>query len=319
MPDPVRKVPPAPSRRNLPHVIPPPDDLDTPASWLQRLAGSVHTMASELHGKALGILKDGDLTATGQAKAIAREAAKTINKFQSRIAEEGRRLDGERKLLKGTITAKTAGDRISEARQAEWRAVLRAMSRDERIDVLRQAAAGEIDAADEIVATVLGASSPMLCGLQSGDPILNLIRDEQVARHAAAEMSQIAELDATTALASQALQWLDGYAVDLLDGDSRLLRDAQAVDKGHRPLSELTVGEKVARMEAGKERGGDLRDALYEPAPGEAAAGSSGTPLHLADVERFARLPLSEKVALGDQHGGDLAAAIRAAAKEGMT
>jgi hypothetical protein len=315
MPD-ARKAPPPPSRRHLPAVLPPSDSDDTPAAWLQRLAGSVHTTATELHGRALGILRDADLTDTGQRKAIAREAAKTINKFAGRITEESRRLDNERKTLNATVGAKVAGDRISEAKQAEWRAVLRGMSREERIATLRAAAAGEMPASDEVIATLLGASSPLLCGFQNDDPAIGMILDEHRHRHASAELTQIADLDFAHNLGAQAAQWLEQYAIELLEGDSNLLRDAQAIERGHRPLSDLSVSEKVARVEAGKDRGQDLRDALHEPAPGEAAAGSGTTPLRLSDVQRFADLSLSEKVALGEQHGGDLQAAIRAAVKE---
>ena len=309
-----RKAPPAPpSRLGLPHVIAPHEGDDTPASWLQRLAGSVHGLAVELHDKALRILRDGDLTAVGQRKAVAKEAARSVNRFAARIAEESRRIDAERKTLNAAVAAKISGDRLSEAKQAEWRAVLRSMSRDERIATLRAAAAGELDAADEVIATLLGASSPLLCGFPAGDPAVDMILDDHRQRHAAAELNQIAELDATEVLAAQAAQWLDQYALELLDGDISLLRDAQAVDRGHRPLSELTVAEKVARIEAGKERGGDLREALYTPAEGEAAAGTAGMPLTDAEVARFAGAPLADKIAAAEAHPADPAAAVRAA------
>jgi hypothetical protein len=274
----------------------------------------VHVTATELHEKALAILRDPDLTGLGQRKAIARSAAVTINKLQARIAEETRRLENERKTLTAAVGVKAGGERVSEARQAEWRQVLRAMTREERIATLRAAAGGQMAAAEEVIATLLGASSPLLCGFPVGDPAIDIILDEHRQRHAATELTQIAELDASRALAEQALSWLDEYALELLEGDSGLLRDAQAVERGHRPLSDLTTAEKVARIEAGKARGGDLRDALYEPAEGEAAAGSSQAPLSKADVERFAQMPIADKVALGEQHAGDLAAAIRAAA-----
>jgi hypothetical protein len=312
----VRKIPSPPSRRNLPAVIPPPDDVDTPASWLQRLAASAHTMATELHGKALNVLRDPDLTGSGQRKAIAREAARTINRLQGRIAEEVRRLAGERKTLTATVGAKVAGDRISEARQAEWRQVLRSMSREERIATLRAAASGEMAAGEEVIATLLGASSPLLCGFPVGDPAIDLLLDEHRQRHAATELTQIAELDASQALAEQALGWLDEYAVELLEGDTSLLRDAQATDKGHRPLSDLTSAEKSQRIADAYDAGVTGPDALFRPADGEAQAGSAGSPLSDADIAKFAALPLSRKAKLAELHGSDLQAAIRGA-KEG--
>lgn len=70
-----------PSRRGLPRILSAPPDDDGPAAWIARLAGGVYATGEELHRKALGISRDGDLTPSGQKKALAKTVAEAVGKF----------------------------------------------------------------------------------------------------------------------------------------------------------------------------------------------------------------------------------------------
>jgi hypothetical protein len=242
------------------------------------------------------------LTESGQRKALSREVAAEVGKFGKRIREEGKALDRHRRQLQTEIEARVSGDaKLSEARCAEWRQVLRAMSREERIATLRAAAAGKGPAAGEIVATVLGASSPLLLGLGVNDPVIGVIFDEHRQRLAGGEVRTLDELDEVQEIARRAEEWLTAYAGDLLGGEAAL-RDAIAVAQGARSLSELSTAEKVRRATEGIAAGLDPRDALYTPAEGEGSS-DAPKPLTPGDVANFAARPLADKVAAGADGG----------------
>jgi hypothetical protein len=107
-------------------------------------------------------------------------------------------------------------------------------------------------------------------------------------------MLELGSLDQVLADAETAAAWLEGYAAELVGGEQNLLA-AGAEARGDRPLETLTAAEMARRVAAGVERGdADLRESLYTPAPDEAAAGGAPT---IAQIARFARQPLSTKVA----------------------
>lgn len=72
-----------------------------------------------MHTKALNISTDTDLTETGQAKKLAREVSGEVGKFSSRLRQEAKRLDRERKELGEAISAKVA-EGASSRKQMRW-------------------------------------------------------------------------------------------------------------------------------------------------------------------------------------------------------
>jgi len=311
MPD-ARTIP-APSGRGRPHVMPPLEGDDSPAAWLTRLAASTPRLADELHQQARLVQGDGDLTEQGKAKSLTRAVVSEVRKFQNRLREEAARAAKQRRELDEAVARKAGGDRVPESRQAEWRAVLRGMSRDERVELLRAAAAGEAPASDEIIATVLASPSPLLLGLSGSDPLLDVIASDHRERLAGPEVREIAQLEQAEAIARAAEEWVLDYAASLIGGEAAL-RDAVAVAGGARSLAELSDAQKARRISEAAEAGVTGVDALFRPAEGE-TTGTDRPPLTEADVARFAALPLSAKTALATEHADDLAAAIRAAAR----
>ncbi len=309
MPD--AKTIPAPSSRGRPHVIPPPGGDESPGAWLTRLAASTPQLADELHSQARLVQADGDLTDTGKAKALTRAVVSEVRKFQGRLREESNRAAKVRRELDEVIARKAGGERVPEARQSEWRQVLRAMSRDERVELLRAAAAGDAPASDEIIATVIASPSPLLLGLSYADPVLDVITTQHRERLAGPEVREIAALEQAEAVSREAEAWLLEYAASLIGGDAAL-RDALAVAGGARSLAELSVAQKARRVSEAGEAGVTGVDALFRPAEGE-TAGTDKPVLTDDALAKFAALPTADKLAAGAAHADDPAAAVRAA------
>lgn len=302
---------PAPSSRGRPHVIPPHDGDDSPGAWLQRLAASTPKLADELHSQARLVRQDADLTEQGQTKALTRAVVAELRKFQTRLRDEAARAAKQRRELDEVIARKAGGDRVPESRQAEWRQVLRAMGREERVELLRAAAAGEAPASDEILATVLSSPSPLLLGLSGSDPLLDAITTEHRERLAGPEVREIAQLEQAEAIARDAEGWVLDYAAALVGGEAAL-RDAVAVAGGARSITELSDAQKARRISEAAAAGVTGPDALFRPAEGE-TSGADKAVLTDDQIAKFAALPTADKLAAGAAHPDDPASAIRAA------
>lgn len=307
---PAAKIIPAPSSRGRPHVIAPPDGDDSPGAWLARLAAQAPQLADTLHDHARLVQTDGDLTDQGKRKSLTKSVLTEVGKFQRRLREEAARAAKQRRELDERIAAKAGGDKVPEARQAEWRQVLRSMGRDERVELLRAAAAGDAPASDEIIATVLASPSPLLLGLSGSDPLLDVITSEHRERLASAEVREIAALTQAEAVAQAALDWLEGYAGELVGGDAAL-QDALAVAGGARSITELSDAQKARRIAEAAAHGITGPDALFRPTEGE-TAGTDKPVLTDDALAKFAGLPLADKLAAGAAHPDDPAAAVRA-------
>jgi hypothetical protein len=150
-----------------------------------------------------------------------------LGKFRSRVDEEAKRLDKQRRQLDEAITTEAAaGAKLSDARVMEWRAMLRGLPHDELITTLRDAAAGQVPASEEIMATVASCPSPLLLGLGAQDALLFSTTIAEYRALAGPEMLELGSLDQVLADAETAAAWLEGYAAELVGANRTSARPA---------------------------------------------------------------------------------------------
>ncbi|SUS08214.1 hypothetical protein DF3PB_600018 [uncultured Defluviicoccus sp.] len=229
---------------------------DSPIAVAGKLVlNSTVAIKQTISDHAKKVARNDDLSDSGKQKRLAKLAADEIKTFRS--AQQRAVNDLHEARTKAQNKRQDAPLKVSFEERKMMAEYLRSITRDERTNLIRQAAAGKIQGSDLIMNAVLELP-PFLVGYNDADQILVDAKSEYLARVAPQAVSELADIEQAELDLNLASEELVKFGHEVA---GQAFEDALAAMEGRKPWSELTIQEKV---EAAEKRGDRSIDDLMK-------------------------------------------------------